>query len=115
LVGFTDSYWVDDPNDRKSTAGYVFNLGSGPVTWAYKKQQAIALSSAEVEYREVVNASQEALWLRHILSEFGFQQTTSDQPLVCNNQSAIKLTKDPVQHQQQTHRDTHALHQKDHS
>jgi hypothetical protein len=50
LVGFTDSDWVGDPNDRKSTAGYVFSLGLGPVTWACKKQQAIALSSAEVEY-----------------------------------------------------------------
>jgi hypothetical protein len=73
LVGFTDSYWVGDPDDQKSTAGYVFNLGSGPVTSACKKQQAIALSSAEEEYRATINASQEALWLRQILSEFGFQ------------------------------------------
>jgi hypothetical protein len=50
LVGFTDSDWVDDPDDRNSTAGYVFILGSGLVTWAYKKQQAIALSSKEEEY-----------------------------------------------------------------
>jgi hypothetical protein len=28
LVGFTDSDWVSDPDDRKSTAGYVFSLGS---------------------------------------------------------------------------------------
>jgi hypothetical protein len=72
LVGFNDSYWVDDPDDQKSTAGYVFSLGSRPITWACKKQQAIALFSAEVEYRATVNASQEALWLRQILSEFVF-------------------------------------------
>jgi hypothetical protein len=47
LVGFTDLYWVDDPDDQKSTASYVFSLGSGPVTWACKKQQDISLSSAE--------------------------------------------------------------------
>jgi hypothetical protein len=63
LVGFTDSDWAGDPDDRKSTVGYVFSLGSGPVTWAYKKQQAIFLSLVEEEYRVVVNASQEALWL----------------------------------------------------
>jgi hypothetical protein len=73
LVGFTDSDWAGDPNDLKPTVGYVFNLGSEPVTWAYKKQHAIALSSAEAEYRAAVNASQEALWLRQILSDFGFQ------------------------------------------
>ena len=32
LVGFTDSDWADDPDDRKSTVGYVFSLGSGPIT-----------------------------------------------------------------------------------
>jgi hypothetical protein len=46
----------------------------------------------------VVNACQEALWLRKILSEFGFQQHHPTN-LWCNNQSAIKLAKDPVQHQ----------------
>ena len=46
LVGFTDSLWDDDPNVRKSTVGYVFSLGSRPVTWDCKKQQALTLSSA---------------------------------------------------------------------
>jgi hypothetical protein len=32
LVGFTDSDWDCDPDDHKSTAGYVFSLGSGPVS-----------------------------------------------------------------------------------
>ena len=67
LVGFIDSDWDGDPDNQKSTVGYVFSLGSGPITRACKKQQALALSSAEVEYRAAVNASQEALWLRQIL------------------------------------------------
>jgi hypothetical protein len=74
LVGFTDSDWVDDPDDQKSTVVYVFSLGLGLVTWACKKQHAIALYSIEAEYRAMINAIQEALWLRQILSEFGFQQ-----------------------------------------
>jgi hypothetical protein len=97
LVSFTNSYWVSDPDDQKSTVGYVFRIGSVPVTWACKKQQAIALSSVEAEYRAMVNASQEARWLRQILSKFGFQHQHPTS-LWCDNQSAIKLTKDPVQH-----------------
>jgi hypothetical protein len=73
LVGFTDSDWVDNPDDRKFIEGYYFILGLGPITWAYKKQHVISLSSVEVEYRATVNASQETLWLRQILLEFGFQ------------------------------------------
>ena len=63
LVGFIDSYWVGDLDDQKSTATYVFILGSRPITWDCKKQQALALSSAKAEYQAVVNGSQEALWL----------------------------------------------------
>jgi hypothetical protein len=106
LVGFTDSDWVGNPNNQKSIVGYVSSLGSGPVTWAYKKQHAIALSSAKAEYRAVANASQEALWLRQILSEFGFQHQHLTS-LWCDNQSAIKLAKDPVQHQCSKHIDLH--------
>jgi hypothetical protein len=32
FVGFTDSYWDVDPDDQKSTTGYVFILGSRLVT-----------------------------------------------------------------------------------
>eukprot|EP00253_Pinus_taeda_P010618 PITA_10618 len=97
LVGFIDSDWAGDPDDQNSTAGYVFTLGSGPITWACKKQSAISLSSAEAKYHDIVEASMEALWLHQIISEFGFQQhhpTT----LWCDNQSAIQLCKDLVQH-----------------
>eukprot|EP00253_Pinus_taeda_P028371 PITA_28371 len=73
LVGFTDFDWAGDLDDRKSTAGYVFTLGSGPITWACKKQSVISLSSIEAEYRGVIEASKEVLWLHQILSEFGFQ------------------------------------------
>eukprot|EP00253_Pinus_taeda_P021981 PITA_21981 len=106
LVGFTDSDWAGDPDDRKSTAGYVFTLGSGPITWACKKHAAISLSSAEAEYRGVVEASKEALWLRQILSEFGFEQQHPT-TLWCDNQSAIQLCKDPVQHQRSKHIELH--------
>jgi hypothetical protein len=106
LVGFTDLDWVSDPDDRKSTAGYAFSLGSGPVTWACKKQHAISLSLAEAEYRATVNASQEALWLRQILLEFGFQHQHPTS-LWCDNQSAINLAKDHVQHQRRKHIELH--------
>ena len=82
LVGFTDSDWVDDPGDRKCTTGYVFSLGSGPVTWDCKKQQALSISSAEAEYRVAVNSSQEALWLQQILSEFELEVAVAYSTLV---------------------------------
>ena len=63
MVGFTDSDSAGDPNDQKSTACYVFSLGSRPVTWACKKKQTLDLSLEEAEYRATVNSNQESLWL----------------------------------------------------
>jgi hypothetical protein len=46
------------------------------------------------------------LWLRHILLEFGFQQQHL-KTLWCDNQSAIKLVKDSVQHKYNKHIELH--------
>ena len=48
FTGFTDSDWEGYGNDRKSTSGFVFMIGSGPIFWSSKKQETIALSSVEV-------------------------------------------------------------------
>eukprot|EP00253_Pinus_taeda_P019063 PITA_19063 len=106
LFGLTDSDWASDPDDQKSTVGYVFTLGSGPITWACKKQGAISLSSVEEKYHGAVEASKEALWLRQILSEFDFQQQHPT-TLWSDNLSAIQLCKDPVQHQRSKHIELH--------
>jgi hypothetical protein len=43
LVAFIDLDWEDELDDQKYTVGYVFNLGSIPVSWACKKQHAIVI------------------------------------------------------------------------
>eukprot|EP00253_Pinus_taeda_P026462 PITA_26462 len=106
LVGFTDFDWAGDPDDWKSTTSYVFTLGSRPITWDFKKQSAISLSLVEAEYRGTIEASKEDPWLRQILSEFGFQQQHPT-TLWWDNQSAIQLCKDPVQHQRNKHIELH--------
>ena len=57
VVGYTDLDWVGDVDDQKSTSGFMFYLGSGPITWSCKKQHAHALSSTEAEYRAAILAS----------------------------------------------------------
>lgn len=88
LVRYTDLDWAGDSQDRKSTSGYCFSFGSGPVSWSSKKESAIALSSIEAEYRGAINAAIEAIWLQNILTEFGisFRKPTI---IFCDNESAI--------------------------
>jgi hypothetical protein len=50
LVGYSDSDWGSDQDERKSTTGHVFYLGSTVFSWTSKKQAIVALSSCEAEY-----------------------------------------------------------------
>ena len=59
LLGFTSSDCNSNLDDQKSTIGYVFTLGSKPITWACREKSAFALSLAEAEYHAVIHASNE--------------------------------------------------------
>ena len=106
LVGYTDFDWAGDAKDRKSTSRYVLSIGSGPICWSSKKQTTISLSSAEAEYRGVVNATTQAIWLQNFLTELGvhFHRPTV---IWCDNQSTLKFCRDPVQRQRTKHIEIH--------
>ncbi|XP_020266386.1 uncharacterized protein LOC109841867 [Asparagus officinalis] len=64
LIGFTDSDWASFIDDRKSTRGFIFNIGSGVVSLSSKKQGSIALSLSQAEYIVVSSATCQAIWIR---------------------------------------------------
>jgi hypothetical protein len=72
------------------------------VSWFSRKQKSVALSSAEAEYMAASQASCEALWLRKMLvGLFGVQLRPT--VIYCDNQSCIKLSKNPVFHDRPKH------------
>ncbi|KAK2977872.1 hypothetical protein RJ640_020216 [Escallonia rubra] len=97
LSGFCDSDWAGSVDDMRSTSGYAFSLGSGMFSWASKKQQTVAQSSAEAEYVAAAVATSQAIWLRRILGDMGEEQAEAT-TLLCDNKSAIAMTKNPGNH-----------------
>jgi hypothetical protein len=69
LTGFSDSDYAGDSDDRKSTSGIIFFLGSSAITWTSQKQKSIALSSCEAEYVAASAAACQGVWLRNLLGE----------------------------------------------
>lgn len=45
LIGYSESDYAGHIDDRKSTPGYVYMLGSGVVSWSSKKQPMVTLST----------------------------------------------------------------------
>ncbi|XP_070667391.1 secreted RxLR effector protein 161-like [Malus domestica] len=73
LIGYTDSDYTGDQDDRKSTSGYVFMLSSWAMSWSSKKQSMVTLSTAEVEFIDAASSACQAIWLRRILQQLGYE------------------------------------------
>ncbi|GMF24181.1 unnamed protein product [Phytophthora fragariaefolia] len=69
LEGYSDSDWANDPEQRKSTTGFVFSLAGGAIAWMSRRQSIIALSTAEAEYVGACEVSMEAMSESNILQE----------------------------------------------
>jgi transposase InsO family protein len=113
VVGFCDSDWASDQLTRKSTSGFVFYLGNSPISWQSKLQSTVALSSTEAEYVSASTATQEALWIRSLLREWGLSMKMPT-TLWCDNKGAIQLAKSPINHKRTKHVDIRHHHIRDH-
>ncbi|RVW48679.1 Retrovirus-related Pol polyprotein from transposon RE1 [Vitis vinifera] len=87
---------------RRSTSGYFTFVGGNLVTWKSKKQNVVARSSAEAEFRGMALGLYEALWLRLLLQDLGY---LSRQPirLFCDNKATCDIAHNPVQHDRTKH------------
>lgn len=102
IEAFTDADWAGNQINRRSTAGYFTFVGGNLVTWRSKKQKVVALSSAEAEFRGIVKGITEILWLRKLMDEIGFPLKTPTK-LFCDNEAAISISENPVQHDRTKH------------
>ncbi len=105
ITGFCDADWANG-EDRKSITGYCFKITEmGPmISWKSKKQPTVALSSCEAEYMSLASATQEGKYLLSLLNEI-LNLKLSSFTILCDNQAAISLAKNPISHNRSKHID----------
>jgi hypothetical protein len=82
------------------------------VSWASKKQNSVALSIAEAEYIVVGHRYAQLLWMRQTLTDYGYK--LSKVPLLCDNESAIHMADNPIEHSRTKHIDIRYHFLRDH-
>ena len=112
LVGYSDSDYAGCKVDRKSTSGTCQFLGRSLVSWSSKKQNSVSLSTAEAEYISAGSCCAQLLWMRQTLRDYGIN--IDHVPLLCDNESAIKIANNPVQHSRTKHIDIRHHFLRDH-
>jgi hypothetical protein len=76
-------------------------LGRSLVSWTSKKQNSVALSAAEAEYNAVGACCTQILYMKQTLLDYGV--VLEKVPLLCDNESAVKIANNLVQHSRTKH------------
>ena len=105
LYTWTDASWREDPDNSRSTNGYVIFMQRGPVAWKSQKQQSIALLSTKAEYVGQIMAATTVIWSWNLLHDLQISGTVPKNATViyANNQKAIKLVENPIFQKQSKH------------
>jgi len=94
LEGYSDANWISNLDETKSTSGYAFTLGGGPVTWRSVRQTIIARSTMESEFVSLEMVGSEAEWLKNFLANIALGMKPTPSVLMhCDCQSAIAIAK----------------------
>jgi hypothetical protein len=112
LVGYSDSDWAGDKVDQKSTSGAYKFIGQWLVSWSSKKQNSISLSTTEAECISATSCCTQLLWIKQTLKDYGVSLGTV--LLLCDNESAIKIANNPIQHSRTKHIDIRHHFLRDH-
>lgn len=106
LEAYSDADWGGDKDTRRSHTGGVLFLAGGAISWISKKQNSVAMSSAEAEYMSASLVCREVIWIRSLLTGLGFKQPG---PTVMHedNAACVQMSKNPVLHSKTKHIDLH--------
>ena len=102
FITYSDADHGGNPDNGRSTGGYVVKIGSGAVSWSSKLQSLVALSTTEAEHISAVEAGKEILWMRQFMGELGYE-ISGPSLLRMDNQSAIAVSKNPEHHGKMKH------------
>jgi len=104
LQAYSDSSWHDNTNNSRSIAGYLFKLANRPVSWRSKQEPIVAILSTEAEYIAVSEAYKEAIYLKDLLWELGYNKgDIGTIKMDLDNKLAINLAENPAMYPKTKH------------
>ena len=104
ISAYSDSDFAGDSRTRKSTSGCLIKLGNDLISWSSKKQSSVSLSTTESEFVAACGTVQEMIWLDRLTKDL-LGDNLNTPSLYVDNQSTIKIIKNPQFHCKTKHID----------
>lgn len=96
LVGLTGIDWESSTSNRKSYFGYAkYTYANVTISWASRKQKSVLLSTVEVEYFSIIEATKETLHLKQLIQDMEDYQR-EDISILNDSQAAQRIESNPV-------------------
>jgi hypothetical protein len=96
LISYSDSDYAGCKIDRKSTSGGCHLLCTSLFWRTSKKQNSVALSTAKAEYIVAGACCTQILYMKQTLLDYVV--VLEKVPLLCDNENAVKIANNLVQH-----------------
>ena len=103
---YSDSDHAGCTATRRSTTGFCTFFGTNIISWCSQKQESVARSSTEAEYRALSDTAAEITWLCKVLKELQIPLHKAPE-LYGDNLSSIYLTANPAFHKRSKHFEKH--------
>ena len=91
ILAYSDSDWGSDTTHRRSVTGTIILLAGAAVLYSTKYQKAVALSSTEAEFVSASDTGKTALYIRTLLTDLGFLQSSPTKLLIDNTGAAFMV------------------------
>jgi hypothetical protein len=101
---YSDADHGGNPDNGRSTSGFVVKIGTGAVSWMSRLQSIVTLSTTEAEFASAVSAGQELVWMCAFLTKLGFP-SPGPSLMLLDNQSTIQVARNPEHHGRMKHLD----------
>lgn len=104
ITAYSDADYASNSDNRRSRTGFAIIVLGSLVSWQSKLQTTIANSTTEAEYQAACSAIKESLWIRNLIKQM-LQPKTITVTILMDNQSALRLMKNPQSVTQAKHID----------
>jgi hypothetical protein len=101
-----DADFAGDKEKARSTTRLVFKLGNVPITWLFKRQSCVTLSSSEAQYMGLSAASREAAWLEKLISDLAINPVRSI-AIHYDNEASMRMAINPKINHRNKHINAH--------